>query len=244
MRKQGISNKLYWKLAATFSLVLIVLGISYVYISSYSAHRYFQEVNQRLYGGIAAHLVKETHPLVDGKPDTAATHDIMHSMMVINPSAEVYLLDPEGNIIDFVVPYKTVRLDAVNLAPVKQFIEEEAESYILGDDPKNPGEQKVFSAAPIIEDGVTTGYAYIILASEEQEAVTSTLAGSYMLKLGRNIFFLTLAVALIIGMIAIWLITKNLRSIIQTVRRFKEGDYQARVEGQAKTDLSIFVRNL
>ena len=51
------------------------------------------EANQKLNGGIAAQMIKEVSPLVDGAVDTLAIQDIMHSMMVINPSVEVYLLN-------------------------------------------------------------------------------------------------------------------------------------------------------
>ena len=44
--------------------------------------------------------------------------DIMHSMMVLNPSIEVYLLDNQGNILNYVAPYKKVKLESVNLNPI------------------------------------------------------------------------------------------------------------------------------
>ncbi|MCB9290867.1 MAG: HAMP domain-containing histidine kinase [Lewinellaceae bacterium] len=232
-------NRLYWKISATLLLVLALLGVGYLLITSYTARRYLQEVNQRLYGGIARQLVKETQPLVNGQPDTAATHDIMHSMMVINPSVEVYLLDTEGEIIDYVVPNKSVKLERVSLGPVRKFISSEGQAFVLGDDPKNPEVKNAFSAAPIIEDGKLTGYAYIILASEEQAAVTSHLFGSYMLKLGADMFFMALVIALAIGLIAIGLITRNLRRIVERVRRFKEGDYNVRIPEKDKGELAL-----
>ena len=116
------SSRLFWKLSAAFLLILVLLGVGYIFITSYTAGRYLQEVNQRLYGSIAKQLVKETHPLVNGKPDTAATHDIMHSMMVINPSVEVYLTDTAGLILDYVVPNKSVHLKKVSVAPIRAFI--------------------------------------------------------------------------------------------------------------------------
>ncbi|MCO6488149.1 MAG: HAMP domain-containing protein [Phaeodactylibacter sp.] len=232
-------NRLYWKISATLLLVLAVVGIGYILITSYTARQYLQEVNQRLYGSIAKQLVKETRPLVNGQPDTAATHDIMHSMMVINPSVEVYLLDTAGRIIDYVVPYKSVKLERVGLGPVRKFIDSEGQAFVLGDDPKKPGAKNAFSAAPVIESGQLTGYAYIILAGEEQAAVTSNLFGSYMLRLGAGMFFLALAAALAIGLIAIGLITRNLRQIIVAVRRFKEGDYDARIPEKDKGDLAL-----
>ncbi|MFT4971232.1 MAG: hypothetical protein ACI9JY_000430 [Saprospiraceae bacterium] len=38
-------------------------------------------------------------------------------------------------------------------------------------------------------------------------------------------FFITLLGALLIGLLAIWYLTRSLRQVIKTVTRFKEGDY-------------------
>lgn len=230
MKKQSYrTSALYWKISAALLLTLALVGLGYLFISSYTARQYLQEANQQLYGDVAAHMVKETQPIVNGKVDTAATHDIMHSMMVINRSVEVYILDTEGHIIDYVVPFTSVKLDQVSLPPIKTFIQSKGEEFILGDDPKQPGTQKAFSAAPIYDKEQLAGYAYIILASEEQEAVLSYLFSSYMLRTGTGMFFIALIVALLIGLAAIWLITRNLNRIIEAARRFKEEDYGIRI---------------
>src|SRR5882724_10693227 len=92
-------NLLFWKIAGIFTLLLAVLGVTYIGIASWVSKKTFNEINQQLYGDIALHLANSTHPLKDGTPDTAVTHDIIHSIMVINPSVEVYLLNPDGKII-------------------------------------------------------------------------------------------------------------------------------------------------
>ncbi|MEM7105435.1 MAG: HAMP domain-containing sensor histidine kinase [Bacteroidota bacterium] len=241
MEKQNTYfNTLFWKISGTFLLLLIILGVVYVFVTAYSARMYFYESSQKLNGNIAKHTVKEVKPLIDGKVDTTAIQDIMHSMMVINPSVEVYLLDTEGGIITYVAPYKKVKLDRVNLEPVNEFIDAEGSPFIFGDDPRNPGLEKVFSAAPITENGEVNGYVYIVLASEEYESVTATLLNSYMLKVGTTTFFITLLGALLIGLLAVWTITRNLRGIVRTVRNFKEGDYQARIkESYSEGELSV-----
>ncbi len=230
-------NKLYWKISATLLSLLVVLGVMYVMLSTYVAKAYFEEVNQRLNGNIAAMMSHEVQPLINGEVDTLAIKKIISSMMTVNPSVEVYVLDTEGEIVTYVAPYKRVKLTSVDLAPVKSFILAEKKPFIKGDDPRHPGEYKVFSAAPIMADDALQGYLYIILASEEQTAVSATLLGSYFLKLGVNTFLLTLIGALAIGLLAIWFLTKNLRTILFTVKRFKEGDYKARVADNEKGDL-------
>jgi hypothetical protein len=91
-------NKLYWKISATLLSLLIILGVVYVLISTYSAKSYFEEVNQKLNASIATMMSHEVQPLIGGEVDTAAIHKIMASMMIINPSVEVYVLDTEGKI--------------------------------------------------------------------------------------------------------------------------------------------------
>jgi signal transduction histidine kinase len=233
------SNKLYWKISTTFLLVMVVLGVVYVLVSAYMFRNYVMESSQRLNANIADHLVKETKPLVNGQPDTSATHDIMHSMMVINPSVEVYLLDTTGKIIDYVVPFSTVKRERVSLEPVRKFLAEKGKIYILGDCPKTLNDQNIFSASPIYEGEKLTGYAYIILAGAQQQQVGEALLGSYFLKSGSLVFLTTLIASLLVGLLAIWLITKNLQQIIEVVRRFKEGDNKARVTNAAQSDLAL-----
>lgn len=233
-------NILYLKISTTLLVLLAVLGFMYVWISHYVAEDYVQEINQKLYGGIAQSTANEVKPWVNGKVDTTAIQDIMHSMMVMNPSVEVYLLDTVGNIVTYVAPYKRVKLDKVNLSPVKQFIAEGKErSFIKGDDPRHPEQENIFSAAPIVTEGNLEGYFYLILASEEQAEVVCSLQNSYIYKLGQRMFFISMFGAMLIGLLAIWFLTKNLRTIIETVTRFKEGDYQARVADKDKGDLAI-----
>lgn len=218
-------------------LLLVVLGLMYVFISSYIGNQYLAEVHQRLYGGLATSVLKELKPYTQGEVNETDIKDIMHSTMIMNPSAEVYLLDPDGKIITHAAPKGRVKAEKVSIKPIKEFIEAEEKPFIIGDDPRHPGTCKVFSAAPILEEGNLTGYLYIILASEEQAAVTSGLFNTYMAKLGGNMFFFSLICALLLGLLAIWFLTKNLNTIIDTVRRFKEGDLNARI---SKTDQGDF----
>lgn len=234
-----LGNRLFWKINIWFSLLLIVLGVGYLISSSIIANKYFQEINQQLYGNVAAQMVKQTNPLKAGRPDTAATHDIIHSIMVINPSVEAYLLDTAGRIIDYLASKDKVKLERVDMGPVKKFISTKGKLYILGDNPKNPFQKTVFSAAPIWENNRLSGYAYAVLASEQQAEILAHFKSSMILRASASIFFLALMIAFIIGIFVFWIITKNLQEITDTVIRFKEGDYSARVEGKAKGDFRL-----
>lgn len=232
-------NLLFWKIAGIFTLLLIILGIAYMGIAAWTAKRSFNEINQQLYGDIAAHLSNSTKPLKDGKVDTVVTHDIIHSIMVINPSVEVYLLDPDGKIIDYVVPDKSVKERAVDLGAIRQYIQEGGKKYVGGDNPKHPGQKSIFSAAPIYEHNKLTGYVYAILASEKQAEVVAALDKDFFYSLGTAIFCATLLTVFIVGIITFFLITDSVGKVAAIVKRFKEGDYGARIDGYVEGNLGL-----
>ena len=233
------SNRLFWKISGTLLLLLVLLGIGYFSISSYIARQYYQESIQRLHSGLAQSALVHVKPYIKGKIDETAIKEYLHSAMVINPNVEIYLLDLDGNIVTHAAPKGKVKLKKIDLKPIRTFVEAKEKPYILGEDPRHPGAHKVFSAARIMDSDHFMGYLYIVLQSEEQAAVSSRLFDSYILELGANLFLLTLVAALVIGLLAIWLLTSKLRNIIQTVRRFKEGDYKARIADKDKSDLPL-----
>lgn len=232
-------NLLFWKIAAVFTGLLIVLGIIFLLIASNFSHTYYQAAHQQLYGNLANHIATVTKPFKNGKPDTAVTHDLIHSTMVANPSVEVYLLDTNGTILDYVVPDTTVQLSRVSLEPIREWLASEGEMYPMGDNPRYPGESCIFSVAPVYEQGQHVGYVYVVLASEKQMEILASLNGHFHFRLGAYIFFAALAVAFIVGVVTFFLITDSTCTIAGIVQRFKEGDYSARIEGYAKGNLGV-----
>ena len=146
-------------------------------------------------------MLLEVNPFVNGKVNEEALGKIMHSMMAVNPNLEVYLLDPQGKILSFVVLDKKVKLQYVSIEPIQTVSGRQGKSLIYGDDPRNPGKSKIFSATPVYENEKHLGYVYMILASEESENVAATLQESYLLKIGVQSFILTLVAAFIISMV-------------------------------------------
>ena len=239
-----IINSLYWRISATFLLLLLIVGGVYIYITVQTAEQYFLEKHQRLNAHIAESMVKEVKPFLNGEVNKNMIDGLMHSMMAANPSIEVYVLSEAGEILAFVdtemdpEKKRPVKLEKVELEPVREFLETEGQKGVLGEDPRNPGVFKVFSAASVEEAGNLVGYVYIILASVEYDFVSQYLFDDFLLTLGgRNIIF-TLVAALLIGLLVIWVVTRYLRQIIETVRRFSKGDYRARIPVRSQGELS------
>ncbi|GAB4051392.1 sensor histidine kinase [Spirosoma litoris] len=232
-------NLLFWKITAVFSGLLLVLGTVFMLIGSRLSNAYYMSAHQELYGNIANHLATFTKPLKNGKPDTTVTHDIIHSIMVANPSVEVYLLDTTGKITDFVVPDKSVRQRQVDIAVVKKWLNAEPHERPLGINPKEPNEPSIFSAAPIYEHTKRTGYVYAVLASERQRQILTALNSNLTYRFGLYVFLCTLLIAFIVGVVTFFLLTDTIGQIAAVVKRFKEGDYTARIAGSVKGNLGL-----
>lgn len=229
---------MFWRISATFLLMLTIVGFAYIYITAYSAEMYFQEANQRLSATIAEHIVHDIPPFANGTLNKQVLDDLFHHVMVINPSLEVYLLDSTGRILSYFAPNKKIQLQHIDLAPIHRFIGTDGQQFIMGDDPRHPGEYKAFSAAAVTEGTATIGYVYVILASEEYASTAHLLLGSYILRVGVRATVITLLAALAIGLFFIWVLTKNLNVVISTVRRFSDGDRKARIALHSRGELT------
>lgn len=232
-----IWNSLYWRISATLLIIFILLGLVYVVIAVNSSKQYFAETTQKLNADVAEHLLQEVNPFVDEKVNEDALGVIMHSMMAVNPGIEVYLLDPQGEILSFVVLDKKVKLNFIDIEPVTRFINSGGAEYILGDNPRIPERKSIFSATKIVIDGNHLGYVYMVLVSEQYDTITGSLQNSFILNLATKSFIITLLASFAIGLLAIWFLTKNLRIIIRTVRLFEEGDLNARIQISSKSEL-------
>ena len=201
---------------------------------------YYQEASQRLNQELAQHIAAENQFFIDGKTNQEVLKDIFHDIMVINPNIEVYLLDTEGKILSYFAPNKEIKLDHVHLEPIEEFLEVGTSTFVMGADPKNEHGEKTFSAAEVYEGDVHRGYIYVILGGEDYENAAQFVFGSYILRLGLRSMTITIIAAALFSLIALGLITKNMRKIVSVVRRFKEGDLDARIKFKSKGELGEF----
>jgi signal transduction histidine kinase len=235
-----IFNSLFWKISALFLLILLALSLIYLQLFTSSAQLYFLETNQRLNAPVAQYIVKEISPFVDGKVNKPALELVFNGAMVLNPSIEVYLLDGEGKILAYSAPDTSIKLTQVPLAPIHTFIRQNGRDagLITGVDPRNIGVWKAFSAAPVREGKKIKGYIYIILAGQEYESVSLLVQKNYILRSRINILITAFSAALAVGLLLIWLLTRHLNYLIQVVRRFQQGDLQARIPVKSGDELS------
>jgi len=216
-----VVRSLYTKLAIILTALFGLVALVFVLLLSQATERYQQEVAQKLNAALAGHIVDE-HPLfTDGEIDHAALERLFHSLMVINPKVELYLLDSDGRILDFSAPPGKVRRERVDLAPVRRFISRDYTPPLSGDDPRDTGRRKVFSAAPIDAGGGRAGYLYVILASEQYDSVAQMLAGSYVIKINALLTLVTVVFALLAALLLFAMLTRRLRRLTRAVEDFQ-----------------------
>lgn len=231
-------HSLYWKISATFVALLFMLGVVYIYVVAFSAEMYFQEANQRLNARIAQRMLNYYKPLVDHRLDSLRLEEIYTIQKIFNPSIEVYVLDTAGAIISHCPTNQHIQCTSVSVEPIKQFVSVKTPAFIEGEDPKKIGVKKTFSAAKITDGDALIGYLYVILGSEEFDSNFNLLFGSYILRIGARTTTITLVAAALIGLIALLYITKNLRTIVRTVREFQQGNHGARIRLSSSGELN------
>ncbi len=218
---------LYTRLAATLFVLLVLFGLFIVNMMRAGNEMYQQEVAQKLNADLAAYIVKE-QPLISG--DTVnrdALEHLFHMLMVVNPSIELYLLDPDGKIIDHAAPAERVKRSHVDLQPVRQFLSGEAMFPLSGDDPRDTQRTKVFSAARIPASGPLQGYLYIILGGEHYAGMVELLRDSYIFRSSSLVLLAALAIALLSGLLVFALLTRRLRRLTQDIMEYSDREKPA-----------------
>ena len=207
------------RLSAAFALLLLACCGASAWLYMAANARYQQEVVQQLSSGLAAHMAG-SRPLMDaGGWKPASVRALFDQLMAVNPAVEVYLLGNDGHIEADAAPAGHVKLDRVDLEPVRRFLAGDA-LPILGSDPRNAGARKVFSAAPIRIDGRDLGYVYVVLQGETHDALASMVSASAVLRATLWSIALVALLGLVAGLVAFALITRPLRAFTQAVRNF------------------------
>lgn len=213
-------RSLYARLAAALLGLFVLVAILYLGIVLFSTRLYLQEANQRLHRDLARGLVSEGLIGEGGEVGQEALESVFHTLMVVNPSIEVYLLDDEGRILSYSAPPGRVRAKRVSLKPIRRFLEDPDRIPVLGDDPRHPGERRVFSAAPIEKGGRVRGYLYVILAGEPYESAFHLLRQSYIARLSLGLAALGLGFVLVAGLLFFHLLTRRVRRLTESVEAF------------------------
>lgn len=221
---------LYGKLALALLGIVVALAAALVVIARVATDQYFKEVTQRLNAEVAPHIVDEALLIDEGGVNRDALEHIAHSVMVINPSLEVYLLGADGEILAHAAPPGRVRRERVSLEPVRAFLAGDAKLPLLGDDPRDPQRRKIFSAAPVHDGERLAGYVYTVMGGEKYDAIAAKLQESYTMTVALAAIGAAAVLALLVGLAIFFLLTLRLRRLSRHVQAFTHDGFQTAEE--------------
>jgi signal transduction histidine kinase len=112
------------------------------------------------------------------------------------------------------------------MAPIAAFTRSNPDLPIYGDDPRDPGAQRVFSAAPIEVDGRREGFLYIVLGGEAYRSVAQMFEGSYVLRLSTWLSIGGIALAVLVGAFAFRVLCRRLGALSKAMAQFERSDFQ------------------
>lgn len=215
-----IFRTLYSRLALTLFVLLLAVGLILTQLIGHSSTLYQQEVSQKLNSTLAKNIVAEQTLIQNRKINRKALDTLFHNLMIINPSIELYLLDPQGMVLAYSAPEGKVKRQRVDVQPIKAFLTGDTRYPLEGDDPRDPGGRKVFSAAKIANEAGLQGYLYIVLGGEQYDDVVQMLGNSFILDSALAVLLVALVAALLAGLMIFALQTRRLRLLGSVMRRY------------------------
>ncbi len=216
---------LLFRLSLALLAVILLLGGGFFFVEQWSSRLYYEELTQRLNAPIAMYVTGERQLITGGKVDTTSLSTLAQHAMVINPTVEVYLLGPDGNILAHTMPPEDVLTDRVDLTPVKTLLGGSASMPIKGTDPRNPDARKVFSASEVRSGDELEGYLYAVLGGQKYDEIANDIRGSHVQRLTVWAMAVVMIAAFLIGLLVFGLLTRRLTRLTADVQRFTASDF-------------------
>ena len=219
----GIFRTLHGRLLLVLLALLIPLSALFIRGTLTTAQRYYQEITQQINRDLASTILQaEPNLMVDGSVDTDKFDKSAKALAMTNPGVEVYILGLDGHIIGSSVDMEELETDTVDTGPVLTFLNTNHAFPLLGTDPRQLGNMKIFSVAPLLEED---GYVYVLLADTTGDSVIRSTQGSTVLRLGLWSSALALLLFLGVGTLAFSLLTRRLRELENAMTSFREHDF-------------------
>jgi signal transduction histidine kinase len=223
---------LHYKLSLATLGIVVLLGAAFYAVDRYSVRLYHEELSQRLNASLAMYVVNAEALVVDGNVNHQALAELANRAMVINPTAEIYLLAPDGGILGHALAPDDVIASRVDMGPVQALLTDSRPLPIKGTDPKTPGSEKIFSAFPVTEDDNpdrVAGYVYVVLGGSQYEAIAEQVAGSDRQRMVGAAFLLMVLTAFVAGALLFSYLTRRLRNLTSDVSHFTETQFREKL---------------
>jgi len=230
----------YLKIAAIFTIIMLLFGGLVVYITINASTNVAQETIQRTNQDLAKVLAEEFQPMLRESFNQDEIEQKLEVLSGKNPQFDFYLLDYNG-VVKSVVPASKERIAPdqriVDTKPLDDFIRGNP-LPILAADPLNPDQMKPFSVADISIMGSEGCYLYVVLEGEQFNETFAMLSDSYILKGTILLIGIVLVLSIVVGLFFFSNITQRLSKIKKTVTGFERGQLNERIDVQGNDELA------
>ena len=189
------------------------------------------------------YVVERLALIEDAKVNDDAFKALADQAMTVNPSVEVYLLDPDGRIVAHAMPEETSLTPRVAMAPILSFLNAEPGQLVLGDDPRSE-RRKAFSASPIESAGQLQGYLYVVLGGHLFDAVQDAYFGSFISRMAASVLLVVLLFGAFAGIYTIRRTTVPLDALQGARRKYTDSGFMDDQDIQAVAESTLDVRPL
>lgn len=217
-------RSLYVRLGTVLLFLFVMLAVVFLLTLSHLSGTYLDEQTQKTQGMVAAYIAREHHSIGPDVLDVTAMESLFAYVAIVNPVTQAYLLDRNGIVIAQSNHRNTPGTHRVSLAPIRRFLSG-APLPIEGDDPNHTERQRIFSAAPIANNGVVLGYVYVTLHGSNPLNLRELWSDGQSFKLAILMIVVCLTFALMTGLLLFRALTNRLKNLTRSVEDFKERQY-------------------
>jgi signal transduction histidine kinase len=222
--RRSFTRRLSWALAA----LLLAYGAFVALLGAVISQQHGQETLQRLSHGLAGHIVGHWPEIAApdrDQADRAAREALLAMLMVVNPGVQVYVLDADGRVKDYLGEPGMVRQFQVDLVAVRAFLQG-ARLPIRGTDPMDGSASRLFSVAmfpPRAGDTRPPGYLYVVLDGSARQAVAGLSSIERVVWGAAVVAGLGGLLTLVIGAFALRRLTRPLQALARRIGRYQAG---------------------
>ena len=151
------------RLALVVVSLLMLCAVAVCAVQLHSSAQYGNAMVQRLSSGLAQQIVAR-EPLLDahGEVNRQTLKSLFDRLMTFNPSVELYLLSPDGDLLADAAPPGHIQRQRIDIAPVQAFSHRQCVAGVWRRSAQSR-RTKSLQRRPLRVDGQLRGYLYIIL---------------------------------------------------------------------------------
>ncbi len=205
--------------------IIIAMGTALFLVDRHYTRSYYDELSQKLNAPIAMYVTEQRQLITNGEPDLESLHELASHAMVINPTAEIYLLDASGRVLGHNLPDGAIVRTRVELEPIRSLIGGNASFPLRGTDPRSVDGAKVFSASEVRYGERVEGYLYVVLGGHTYDSLVSDIQGSYAMRASATAALAIVLLAALVGLLLFRLLTKRLERLSSEMQRVTESGF-------------------